>query len=67
MLKRKSSGDLDGGTHVLKSIFGDRARRRPKRLFRPKDHNTPSWQPEPERDMTELLEFILQHEDAFQK
>jgi charged multivesicular body protein 7 len=67
MLKRKPSRELDAGPHVLSSIYGDRKRRQPKRLFRPKNHNNPSWQPEAERAMTELLEFVLQHEEAFKK
>jgi charged multivesicular body protein 7 len=69
MLKRKPSRELDAvdaGPHVLSSIYGDR-KRPPKRLFRPKNHNKPAWQPEAERAMTELLEFILQHEEAFKK
>jgi hypothetical protein len=63
MLKRKPSHDAD--PHVTSSIFG--ARRQRKRLFRSQDHNKHSWQPETERAMTELLEFVLQHEEAFQK
>jgi charged multivesicular body protein 7 len=67
MLKRKPSLELDdAGPHVLCSIYGDR-KRPPKRLFRPKNHNKPAWQPEPERAMSELLDFILQHEEAFKK
>ncbi|USP75967.1 uncharacterized protein yc1106_03241 [Curvularia clavata] len=65
MLKRKSSCDLST-PHV--SIFSDdptpgRHKRR-RTLFRSKP-NKPQWIPEPQRDMSELLEFILQHEEAF--
>jgi charged multivesicular body protein 7 len=67
MLKRKPSRELDGAPHV--SVFCDDpvTRRQPKRLFRSKHYNKHSWQPEKERAMTELLDFILQHEDAFKK
>ncbi|KAH4050259.1 hypothetical protein HBH98_094040 [Parastagonospora nodorum] len=57
MLKRKPSNDAEG------SILGAR---RQRRLFRADKHNKHPWQPETERDMTELLEYILQHEEAFQ-
>jgi charged multivesicular body protein 7 len=67
MLKRKPSSELDASPHVLNSIFGDRARRQPKRLFRPKNHNKHSWQPETQCAMNDLLDFILQHEEAFKK
>jgi charged multivesicular body protein 7 len=68
MLKRKPSHELDGSPHVLNSIFGDDpTRRQRKRLFRPKNHNKHIWQPEKEPAMTELLDFILQHEEAFKK
>lgn len=58
MLKRKPSHDAEG------SILGAR---RQRRLFRAGKHLERSWQPATERDMTELLEYILQHEEAFQK
>jgi charged multivesicular body protein 7 len=65
MLKRKPSQDAEGDSHVL-SIFG--RRQRSKRLFRSQDHhNKTSWQPAKERAMTELLDFVLQHEEAFKK
>ena len=74
MLKRKASSDSDhsgGGPRV--SMFADdptHGRHKRKRvLFRPKQ-NQPKpqqWIPAPERSMSELLEFVLQHEDAFKK
>ncbi|KAI4624370.1 hypothetical protein J4E83_004044 [Alternaria metachromatica] len=68
MLKRKPSRDLvpSGGPHV--SIFSSdptlSRHKRKRSLFR-SQHNRAQWVPEPERDMSELLEFVLQHEDAF--
>jgi len=71
MLKRKLAltGDVDVQPHGRGSIFGSDPTRHQRRrlLFRTKDHNTPLWQPEKKGDMTELLEYILQHEEAFQK
>jgi charged multivesicular body protein 7 len=70
MLKRKPSDELEGadGPHASSSIFGDAPpRRQHKRLFRLKDHNTHTWKPKTERAMSELLDFILQHEEAFKK
>jgi charged multivesicular body protein 7 len=69
MLKRKPSHDLvASGPHV--SIFSDdptlSRHKRKRSLFRSK-HNRAQWAPEPERDMSELLEFVLQHEEAFSK
>jgi charged multivesicular body protein 7 len=70
MLKRKSSAELGGRPHAgatqLPSIYGARPRRR-RKLFRSKTRDNPRWQPQPEPAMPELLDFILQHEDAFQK
>ncbi|KAF2855875.1 hypothetical protein T440DRAFT_485944 [Plenodomus tracheiphilus IPT5] len=68
MLKRKLSTDLSG-PHV--SIYDDDpvlARRcSRKRLFRTKsDKQQRTWTPAKERDMSELLEYILKHEEAFQ-
>jgi len=67
MLKRKPSCDLNG-PHV--SIFSDDPtlgrHKRKRALFRSK-HNKPRWTPEVERDMSELLDFVLQHEEAFKK
>ncbi|KAL5116478.1 hypothetical protein ACEQ8H_005599 [Pleosporales sp. CAS-2024a] len=64
MLKRKPSCEVDGDPHVRSSIFG--ARRRRKRLFRSfEQHAKHSWQPDTEREMKGLLDYILQHEDAF--
>lgn len=67
MLKRKASGDLSS-PHV--SIFSNDPtlgrHKRKRTLFRPK-HTKPQWTPKAERDMSELLEFILQHEEAFKK
>ncbi|KAF7442348.1 SNF7 family protein [Pyrenophora tritici-repentis] len=71
MLKRKSSFDHSSsrGPHV--SIFSDDPtlgrHKRKRALFRPKSNKqTPQqWRPAPERSMSELLEFVLQHEDAF--
>jgi len=75
MLKRKSSYDHNsssrsGGPHV--SIFSDDPtpgrHKRKRALFRPKQTKPkPQWIPTPERSMSELLEFVLQHEDAFKK
>ncbi|KAF2129512.1 hypothetical protein P153DRAFT_291372 [Dothidotthia symphoricarpi CBS 119687] len=65
MLKRKNSySDL---THTPdSSVYGDTRIKRNKRLFRSKTLNRKeSWTPDTERAMTELLEFILQHEEAF--
>jgi charged multivesicular body protein 7 len=68
MLKRKPSQQLDDRPHALESIFGSNpTRRQRKRLFRPKHQNKPAWQPANDRAMTELLEFVLKHEEAFQK
>jgi charged multivesicular body protein 7 len=68
MLKRKPSHELDARPHVLNSIFGnDPTRRQRKRLFNSTHHNKHIWQPEEEPAMTELLDFILQHEEAFKK
>jgi charged multivesicular body protein 7 len=70
MMKRKPTEELDGadGPNASSSLFRDapplRAR---KRLFRLGDRNTHSWKPKKERAMPELLDFILQHEDAFKK
>ncbi|KAH7088934.1 Snf7-domain-containing protein [Paraphoma chrysanthemicola] len=66
MLKRKPSEQLDERPHALSIFDGDPTRRQRKRLFRPKHQNKPVWQPANERAMTELLEFILKHEEAFQ-
>jgi charged multivesicular body protein 7 len=65
MLKRKLSHDLSLGPHA--SVFGDdptRGRHR-KRLFR--NNNGHLWTPKAERDMSDLLDFVLQHEEAFKK
>jgi charged multivesicular body protein 7 len=68
MLKRKPSHEPDASPHVLSSIFGhDPTRRQRKRLFRSKSHNKHVHQPEQETAMTELLDFVLQHEEAFKK
>jgi hypothetical protein len=67
MLKRKPSGELEVGCGPHVSVFGSNPTRRQKRLFRSKNYNKHSWQPEQERAMTELLDFILQHEEAFKK
>ncbi|KAF2032755.1 hypothetical protein EK21DRAFT_60467 [Setomelanomma holmii] len=67
MLKRKPSQQLNDRPHALTSIFeGDPTRRQRKRLFRSKNDNKRVWQPATERAMTELLDFILKHEEAFQ-
>jgi charged multivesicular body protein 7 len=68
MLKRKPSySDVPDS-----SLFGDTLTRKSsgkrKRLFRPKNSAPqPSWTPQHERNMGELLEFVLQHEEAFKK
>jgi charged multivesicular body protein 7 len=67
MLKRKlSPSDVSDS-----SLFGDTLTRKSsgkrKRLFRPKPSAPrPSWTPH-ERNMSELLDFVLQQEDAFKK
>ncbi|CAO2654769.1 Nn.00g115020.m01.CDS01 [Neocucurbitaria sp. VM-36] len=66
MLKRKLSHDFSSGPHV--SIYGDdptRMTSKRKQLFRPKNNNKQVWTPDKEREMSELLEFVLQHEEAF--
>jgi hypothetical protein len=68
MLKRKPSHELDARPHVPNSIFGDDpTRRQRKRLFSSTHHNKHIRPPEEEPAMTELLEFILQREEAFKK
>lgn len=68
MAKRKAS--FDGRfTPILRSPFhaDHPTRRQRKCLFRNKNHNNkPIWAPRPEPTMTALLDYILQHEDAFQ-
>lgn len=65
MAKRKASFD-DCFTPTLLSMFhDDPTRRQRKHLFRSKNHNKPTWVPRPEPTMTVLLDYILQHEDAF--
>jgi charged multivesicular body protein 7 len=61
MLKRKSSRDLTSDDPT----FGPSKRKRV--LFRRKQPKQHQWIPEPQRIMTELLEFVLQHEEAFKK
>ncbi|KAH6614179.1 Snf7-domain-containing protein [Boeremia exigua] len=60
MLKRKIS-DYDASDS---SIFGDVPARN-KRLFRPKHSVKQQWAPQPQSNMSELLDFVLQHEEAF--
>lgn len=71
MLKRKPEADEDDCPHArLGSIYDSGTTRRQRRrvLFRTQSDNTTTlWQPKKERDMTELLEYILKHEEAFQK
>ena len=62
MLKRKNS-DYDAPDS---SIFGD-VPTRTKRLFRRKDSCRQRWTPQQQNIMPELLEYILQHEEAFKK
>jgi hypothetical protein len=68
MLKRKlSPSDVSDS-----SLFGDTLTRKSsgkrKRLFRPKPSAPqPSWTPQHEHNMSELLDFVLQQEDAFKK
>lgn len=68
MLKRKASCDLTA-PHIS-SIFSDDPtlgrHKRKRALFRSKPIK-PQWIPEAERDMSELLDFVLQHEEAFKK
>jgi hypothetical protein len=67
MLKRKNS-DYDVSDS---SIFGDVPARmtsfKRKRLFRPKNSNKQQWAPQQHSNMSELLDFVLQHEEAFKK
>ena len=67
MPKRKLSQDLQSYPHA--SVFGDDPTpgRHRKRLFRSKTNNQAVWTPEGKRDMSELLEFVLQHEEAFKR
>jgi charged multivesicular body protein 7 len=61
MLKRRHSHDLISDDPT----FGYPRKRA---IFRRKHTKPqPHWVPEPQRIMSELLEFVLQHEEAFQK
>lgn len=62
MLKRKIS-DYDASDS---SIFGD-VPARTKRLFRTKPSVKQQWAPQPQNNMSTLLEFVLQHEEPFKK
>jgi hypothetical protein len=62
MLKRKIS-DYDASDS---SMFGD-VPVRTKRLYRRKNSDKQQWAPQPETTMSELLDFVLQHEEAFKK
>ncbi|KAF1945251.1 hypothetical protein EJ02DRAFT_339128 [Clathrospora elynae] len=67
MLKRKPSPDCFGiGSHA--SLLGDNPTHmtKRKRLFRNKKINQALWIPEAEGEMSDLLNFVLQHEEAFQ-
>ena len=62
MLKRKPSDDPISDDPTLSYQPRKRA------IFRRKHSKPqPHWVPEPQRVMSELLEFVLQHEEAFQK
>lgn len=67
MLKRKLSGNDVSDS----SIFGDVPARmtsvKRKRLFRPKNSDRQQWILQPRNEMSELLEFVLEHEEAFKK
>ncbi|KAH9874716.1 hypothetical protein IAQ61_003906 [Plenodomus lingam] len=67
MLKRKLSTE-GSGPHV--SIFADdptlQRHSSRKRLFRTKKDRQRTWTPTKERDMSQLLEYILKYEEAFQ-
>jgi charged multivesicular body protein 7 len=67
MLKRKPSHDF-AAPHAS-SVFSDDPTPMTKKrsLFRPKHTKPPQWVPKSELDMSELLDFVLQHEDAFKK
>lgn len=70
MLKRKFAAVQapPAAPHALASIYdADPTKRQRKRLFCPRLNKQLQWTPAKERDMTELLEFILQHEEAFNK
>ncbi|KAJ4342741.1 hypothetical protein N0V87_000950 [Didymella glomerata] len=60
MLKRKIS-DYDASDS---SMFGD-VPVRTKRLYRRKNSDKQQWAPQPQTTMSELLDFVLQHEEAF--
>ncbi|KAH9882165.1 hypothetical protein J1614_001337 [Plenodomus biglobosus] len=67
MLKRKLSTD---GSDPHVSLFGDdptlsRHNSR-KRLFRAEKGKQRTWTPNKEPDMSQLLEYVLKHEEAFQ-
>ena len=71
MQKRKLSHDDESSPHVRNaSIFADDPTHlgsKRKRLFRSKNNNKHSWTPGAEHSMSELLDFMLQHEEAFKK
>lgn len=64
MLKRKLSYELNCSPHVSDDPTHGRHR---KRLFRIKNNKHLIKTPVAGRDMNELLDFVLQHEEAFQK
>ncbi|RMZ72564.1 SNF7 family [Pyrenophora seminiperda CCB06] len=71
MEKKKDTGiNIVKNTGSRPSMFSDDpalGRQKRKRvLFRPRQNKPkPQWIPAPERSMSELLDFVLQHEDAF--
>jgi len=67
MLKRRLSFDVSGPRASLYDNDPARHGKRRRPLFRPKKEKAPRWTPTKERAMSPLLEFILQHEEAFNK
>lgn len=63
MLKRKIS-DYDASDS---SMFGDVPVRTKRALYRRKNSDKQQWAPQPQTTMSELLDFVLQHEEAFKK
>lgn len=67
MLKRKLTGNSNSGPHVPTFDDDPTLGRHRKRLFRPKHNKHQARTPNVVHDMSQLLGFVLQHEEAFQK
>lgn len=65
MLKRRLSSDESGPRASLYDNDPARHGKRRRPLFRPKKDILPRWTPTKKRAMSPLLDFILQHEEAF--